>query len=273
MPVSFQPMTSDSGFRSPGFLVDGSGNATVTSITVTGAVDGGGDGGGSSSILTVDNIIVAGQKLIEDGDSSVSFGNGITGSYLTKVGVLQSLEIDGDLIVAQGSTPYLRIENGNVVLTSFGGSPGSINNIAIGDVVPASGGFTSLTVADPAIQETTYRGEFSLLVEYEPRDVVRYEDDLYICTTASTGNLPSDIEYFEAYAGTNLITVTGGISATELTITGPGRLDGTIIGTVDPARAVFTNVELVDVPTQPTQATRKDYVDNKVSAFAIVFGA
>jgi hypothetical protein len=271
MPVSFQPLTSDSGFRSPGFLVDGSGNATVRSITVTTGGDDG--GGGGSAVLTVDNIIVAGEKLIEDGDSSVSLGNGITGSYLTKVGVLQSLEIEGDLTVSEGSTPYLRVQNGSIVLNNFGPTPGSINNINIGDVTPATGAFTRIDIADGALLEVTFRGDFSLLVEYDFRDVVRYEDDLYLCIVPSAGNLPTDENYFEPYEGSNLLTVAGGITGTELTITGPGKIDATVIGTTSPARAVFTNVEIVDAPTQSNQATRKDYVDNRVSAFAIVFGA
>jgi hypothetical protein len=271
MPVSIQPLTTESGFRSPGFLVDGNGNATVRTITVTSAGDGG--GGGTGIIGVFDNIIVAGEKLIEDGDSSVSLGNGITGSYLTQVGVLQSLEIEGDLTVSEGSTPYLRIENGSITLNSFGASPGSINNINIGDVTPKSGNFTFVGVEDAGILEPTFRGEFSLLTAYDINQTVRYQDELYRCILESLGNLPTNEDYFETYNGRNLLTVDGDMTVKGLVATGPGKIDNIIIGTDNPARAVFTNVEIVDAPTSSNQATRKDYVDNKISAFAIVFGA
>ena len=62
-----------------------------------------------------------------------------------------------------------------------------------------------------------------------------------------------------------------------------GSIDNIAIGATTPATAAFTTVTATDAtvdnvsinnqPTDAGHATRKDYVDNKISAFSIAFGA
>lgn len=59
---------------------------------------------------------------------------------------------------------------------------------------------------------------------------------------------------------------------------GTGTIEYTSIGNQFPSTGNFTSVtvaelEIASTPTLPTQATRKDYVDSRISAFAIAFGA
>ena len=198
MSVAYIPLESKSGFRSPGFRVDENGN-----LTISGALQIGSDFS-TSGIFRINGI-----ELLDNTDSTVALGSAIRYSSLTKLGTLEFLNIDGDLVVTQGSTPYIQIINGNTSINSVNGV-GSINNIDIGLHIPADGNFKSLNVG--------------------PGD--------------SQGEL----------------TVQG-----ALVVTGPSTMTGSI--------AVSGDINIGSVPTLPTNATRKDYVDARVAAFAIAFGA
>jgi hypothetical protein len=192
MPISYVPFESKSGFRSPGFLVDQNGNLKIDGALTTGG-----------SFNTTGIFSINGIQLLDNTDSTVALGSGIRYSSLTRLGTLEFLNIDGDLIVNQGSTPYFNIVNGNVKMFSAYGV-GAIDNIDIGLKVPADGNFKSLNVG--------------------PGD--------------SSGEL--SVQGFLNVIGTG--TVTG-------------------------------NLNITNQPTQTTHATRKDYVDARVAAFAIAFGA
>jgi len=56
------------------------------------------------------------------------------------------------------------------------------------------------------------------------------------------------------------LSVQGNVSVTQ-------NVD--VTGSID----VLGSVNLSEIPTQPNHATRKDYVDSRISAFAIAFGA
>ena len=49
-------------------------------------------------------------------------------------------------------------------------------------------------------------------------------------------------------------------------------VDNTAIGSTTPSTGAFTAIEISTQPSLPANATRKDYVDNRISAFAIAFG-
>ncbi len=192
MSINYIPFESKSGFRSPGFSVDESGNVQVRTLEVGGQ--------GQESILRADQIYVKNIQLLEadfDESSLVALGSQIVGSSLTRLGTLEFLNIDGDLRIAQGSSPYFSVVNGHVEIESFA-AVGRMDNVEIGLQNPAAGNFTSLNVG--------------------PGD--------------STG---------------------------ELSVQGNAIVDGDII--------------LNNSPTDPTHATNKGYVDARVSAFAIAFGA
>jgi hypothetical protein len=198
MSVAYIPLESKSGFKSPGFLVDENGN-----LTITGALAIGSDFS-TSGIFRINGI-----ELLDATDSTVALGSQIKRSSLTQLGSLEFLNIDGDLVVTQGSTPYIQIINGNTSINSVNGV-GAINNIDIGLAIPADGNFKSVNVG--------------------PGD--------------SQGEL----------------SVQG-----SLIVTGTTTLTGTM--------AISGDIELGLPPTSSTHATRKDYVDAKIAAFAIAFGA
>jgi hypothetical protein len=187
MSINYIPFESKSGFRSPGFTVDELGNVQVRTLEVGGQ--------GQESILRADQIYVKNIQLLEadfDESSLVALGSQIVGSSLTRLGTLEFLNIDGDLRIAQGSSPYFSVVNGHVEIESFA-AVGRMDNIEIGLQNPAAGNFTTLTV----------QGNASV---------------------------------------TNDISIGGDASITN-------------------------------APSLNSHATRKDYVDARISAFAIAFGA
>lgn len=198
MSVTYIPLESKSGFKSPGFRVDESGN-----LTISGALQIGSDFS-TSGIFRINGI-----ELLDSTDSTVALGSQIRYSSLNRLGTLEFLNIDGDLVVTQGSTPYIQIINGNTSINSVNGV-GSINNIDIGLHIPADGNFKSLNVG--------------------PGD--------------SQGEL----------------SVQG-----SLIVTGPTTITG--------SATVSGDVSIDSLPTTASHATRKDYVDARIAAFAIAFGA
>ena len=96
------------------------------------------------------------------------------------------------------------------------------------------------------------------------------------------------------------ISVVNGLVEIE-SLSATGRIDNITVGLTDPAASKFTtttvtgtatvqgasvlntvtatsistpgNIEIGTLPTVANHATRKDYVDNRISAFAIAFGA
>jgi len=198
MSVAYIPLESKSGFKSPGFSVDENGN-----LRIGGALAIAGD------FSTTGIFYVNGIQLLDNTDSTVALGDQIRYSSLTRVGSLEFLNIDGDLVVTQGSTPYIRIINGNTSINSVNGV-GSMDNIDVGLKIPADGNFKSLNVGPGDSQ-----GELSV-----------------------QGNL---------------------------IVSGLSNLTGTVTVTGD--------VGISNFPTEQTHATRKDYVDARVAAFAIAFGA
>lgn len=196
MAINFIPFESKSGFKSPGFLVDETGNVTV-------------DG----EFRTTQNFKVNGIQVIDDTDSVVSLGESIRASYLTRLGTLEFLNIDGDFTIAQGSSPYFSVVNGHVEIESFQ-AVGRIDNVEIGLKTPAPANFTTVNIG--------------------PGD--------------STGEL----------------TVQGNMLVTGTSVVGPLVNVGGIA-----VSGVLTSTEQ---PTAISHLTRKDYVDNRISALAIALG-
>ena len=166
MSVRYQPFESKSGFLSPGFSVNENGDLTV-----------------SGNIDTTGSFKINGVPIIDPSDSIIALDAVIQRALgLKEIGTLEYLNVFGDVVISNASTPYIRIQGGI----------GNIDNVTIGASGPADGNFTSLNVG--------------------PGD--------------STG---------------------------ELTVDG--------------------DIYITNTPTLSSHATRKDYVDARISAFAIAFGA
>lgn len=197
MSINYIPLESKSGFKSPGFSVNENGDMVVDGSVLF-----------NSQLNVAPDFTVNGILIIDNTDSIVSLGSGVKHSSLTKLGILENLSIDGDLTVAQGSTPYVSIVNGHVEINSVA-AVGSIDNVDIGLKDPGHGNFKSLNVGPG---DST--GELSV-----------------------QGNVTV----------TSNVTVTGDVTASDISST--------------------------NLPTTATHLTRKDYVDAKIAAFSIAFGA
>lgn len=203
MPVTYSPFESKTGFKSPGFNVSPSGVLTTTT-------------------LDVNNLIVNG----------VPFG-GLSGT----------LNIDGDFSVGQGSTDYVSVVNGQIILSNREDSVGLIDNVNIGSNIPGTGTFTSITTVDFGVP--------------------KFE---------SNTNLELDV-------GNSLVFKVSNIEIGRVTNTGlkidivNSTIENTIIGNTSPTEGNFTEVNISNLPTTSSHATRKDYVDSKITAFSIALGA
>ena len=130
--VNQKYLRSESGFESPGFTVDSNGN-----------------------VNTLSNFLISGTSVL----SNTTLGSGILNSSLTKLGTLSSLLVGGNAQISGGSAvtisatgvvainagTNLNLSGTTVAISS--GSTGTIDNIKIGNSVPASGVFTSFTAS------------------------------------------------------------------------------------------------------------------------------
>ena len=134
MTVEYSPLKSNYGFASPGFAVDELGNVSLANnIVISGnaTVDG---------ILFTSNLSFKnGVTLFDDDDSTVSLSTDITNSHLRNLGVLERLEVDGDVYIGIASTNFITVEDGFVIINSS--EIGSMDNIAIGQNTPADATF------------------------------------------------------------------------------------------------------------------------------------
>ena len=197
MTVNISPLRSQAGFQSPGFLVSPTGDITI-------------DGNFISSQLVVNGI-----TILETEDSTVSLGTDIKNSSLTNLGVLNILEVGGDVsIVDISDNTNISIVDGQITISSV--AKGSLDNIAIGQTSAAEAAFTDIDA-----------------------------DNLTLTTAATIPTLTTT---------TASITT---LTATDITSTDISADD----------------IEITNQPTELNHATRKDYVDNRISALSIALGA
>lgn len=141
MTVEYSPLKSNYGFSSPGFLVDNTGNVAIdNNINIDGdAIIAG--------TIFAQNLQVGntGQtfNIIEDDDSTLTLSSAIKNSHLTNLGILEKLEVDGDVFIGLASTSFLSIANGQVIINSI--EVGTIDNIDIGQTTPGQAAFVTAT--------------------------------------------------------------------------------------------------------------------------------
>jgi hypothetical protein len=59
----------------------------------------------------------------------------------------------------------------------------------------------------PADQDANFVGDFELTATYLPGQIVRYEGILYTVTSETTGNLPTDTNYFSVYSANTIESI------------------------------------------------------------------
>jgi hypothetical protein len=113
-PFTVSPLQSGSGFLSPGFTVDSSGNLQMS---------------GNLS-LTAGTIALGSNNTVL---TATTLGSGIVNSSLTNLGTLTALNVSGPTSLT-----------GSVSIAPSS-APGTINNVIIGNAIPTTATFTNLT--------------------------------------------------------------------------------------------------------------------------------
>lgn len=154
-----------------------------------------------------------------------------------------NVDVEGDFRVLEGSTPYLAVLNGKVSILSRNDDVGTIDNVDIGTITPGTGTFTEITAVSLGVPK--FESNTNLILSAGNMIVLELEGSIRGRISASGSNIP--------------------VIDTSI--------NNTIIGGTTPAAATFTEVNLTNDPITPTEATTKGYVDRRIAAFSIAFGA
>jgi hypothetical protein len=235
MPANFKPLRSTHGFQSPGFLVSPTGKITITSGETQVFND---RVDINDSLYVSDQIYIDNVPLLDLSDPLVNkLNSAITESSLTRLDTLQELNVDGDVNIEDGSgNVNISIVSGMIEITST--TVGAIDNIDIGQSTPGNATFNIVDINSTL----TVDGTVTLIA------ALNGPTGNITTVNSTTGNITT------VNATTGNITT---INATELT------LDEI---TVD-------DITINNTPVELYHATRKDYVDNRITAFSIAFGA
>ena len=219
MTISQKYLRSETGFESPGFVVDTSGN-----------------------INFVGSLRSNGQTLL----TPTSIASGIISSNLTTVGTLTGLTVQGTTSISAGVVTI----NSTGALSISSSLRGNINNVNIGAVTPGSATFTNLTVTGTLTLTETF---------LKP-------------APATTGTI-DNYNIGLTTRGSGAFTALSANLSVTLAPTVLGSINNVSIGQSTASTGRFTTVSVVNSPTESTHATTKQYVDNKISAFAIALGS
>jgi len=189
MTINYIPLESKSGFKSPGFRVSETGN-----LTVDGYVNFNGP------INTSQNFTINGIVVIDDTDSVVSLGSGIKNSSLTRLGVLEGLQIDGDFTIAQGSSPYFNVVNGHIEIESFAAT-GRMDNIDIGLQQPADANFKSVNIGPgDSTGELSVQGDIIVTQGIQVGGNITASGNIEITTTPTQNSHATRKDYVDSRA-------------------------------------------------------------------------
>jgi hypothetical protein len=266
MTVKYIPLESKSGFKSPGFLITPDGRIQAESLTLIEA-------------LEVPNILINGVELISGADSTISLSDGIRHSYLEKLGTLQYLNIDGDFTVSQSSTPYISVINGEIRITN----PVNLAAQIYENIAQTTFGVTDTTSAGQGASFTITRnnGTYSAIIVNPGKEFV-INDTITVPGTLLGGESPTndlvitvDSIFLDPIKLDGIETVS--VAGTALSGSN-GSMNNIDVGLTTPAKGKFTEVTVTNfikvdtLPTEVYHATRKDYVDQRISAFSIALG-
>lgn len=235
MSASFKPLRSTHGFQSPGFLVSPTGKITVTSGEAQVFND---RVNINNSLYVSDQIFIDNVPLLDLTDPSVNkLNSSITESFLTRLATLQELNVDGDVDIQDGSGNInISIVAGEVVINST--TLGTIDNIDIGQTTPADAAFNFVTINNTLSVDGTVTLQSSV--------------------TGPTGNI------------TTVNSTTGNITTVNSTTGNITTVNATDVNTDE---MTVDDITINNTPVELFHATRKDYVDNRITAFSIAFGA
>ena len=288
MTVKYIPLESKSGFKSPGFSVLPSGQIEATTLVL-------------SEPLVAPNILFNGVELISGADSTISLSDGITHSYLEKLGTLQYLNIDGDFTVSQASTAYISVINGeiritnpenltlqvyeNIAQTTAGVVTNSSNGSAAVFTVTRDNGYYTASITNAGIN---FNDADTLVIPGTLLGGESPTNNLTI-TVVAVDPLNSNSIFTISVAGTAVSESHGSMNNIDVGLTTPARgkftdivstgnveiaVDLDITGnTIGVGTAQFDSVRAETAPTEVYHLTRKDYVDTRATALSIALGS
>lgn len=238
MTINLTPLESKYGFKAPGFSVDASGNLIATSVQANSFTSDG-------AAITLGNIVLQDNFIANEFINS-SIGT-VDGS---------DLHISTNLVLENGTTEY--------DITA--------KDLYIRKILASQGNLSIETTDAPIFLKTNFR----VTVQSSPLRLAEFEqvdrDDIIPATGDLVFN--SDTSAINFYNGSSWKSINsmGNISVTNTTISAGPAEDISIIPQAGGA-VIVDSLVINDLPVDNEQATRKDYVDRRIAAFAIAFGA
>lgn len=238
MTINLTPLESKFGFKAPGFSVDATGNLIATSVQASSFTSDG-------AAITLGNIVLQDNFIANQFvDSSIGTVDG------------SDLHFSTNLVLQEGTIKY--------DLTA--------KNVYLQKIVSSQGNLSIETTDAPIFLKTNFRVTVQTsplkLAEYleaDRDDIIPAAGDLVFNTDTSS------INFYNGSSWKNINSM-GNISITNTTISAGPTEDISIIpqtgGTV-----IVNDLVINSLPIENEQATRKDYVDRRIAAFAIAFGA
>lgn len=229
MSVRYIPFESKSGFKSPNFLVNPDGYIVGKGLVLTENLD-------------VQSITLSGVELLTGIDSTVSLSEGIKNSFLERLGTLQYLDVDGDFIVSQASTPYISVINGEIRITN----PQSITTQLyenINQLLPGSVNNTS--GVDAVFNVTRFNGSYDVEIVNPGRNFLP-GDYIIIPGTFVGGESPENDLRINIVtispAELDLRKITSVSAVGSAVAESCGSMNNVDVGVTTPARGRFTDI-------------------------------
>jgi hypothetical protein len=223
MTIPVSPFRSETGFLSPGFLVNPSGDISLSGNLLV-----------SDSKLTVNGV-----TILEIENNTLKLSSEIVNSSLTNLEVFENFKVVGNTeLIDTNNNVNISIVDGKIAINST--VEGNLDNIVIGELQPSAGTFTDLSANNATI-------------------------NLLTSTTTVIENLTVD-----ASLTTNATVVSASITTAVIDT---AEIAQATISNVSATEITANNININNQPTELFHATRKDYVDNRISALSIALGA
>lgn len=250
MSTVYELFRSASGYASPYFVVDSTGNLITQTITVT----------GSRLELTPGSYISSSGNLLL---SNTTLGS----SVVNILGTLTGLSVAGTVSLA-GTGNVTISPTGTVTLSPTGAiimSPsvtGNINNINIGATTAATGRFSALSATDSA----TINPSGNVTINPSGTATISPAGSLTAGTAGITTNLVGNISATTANQTITLSPTGTGTITVNPTVT--GAIDNVAVGATTAATGRFTSAS-VTAPDEiwnsnRSQLATKRYVENSI---------
>ncbi len=208
-----------------------------------------------SILYYTDDVLAEGTITISDPSS---FGRGI----FTRLTATGNVDFDGN-------NAQISIQPaGTGSVTIHPNTTGSLNNVIIGAEDPVNGTFADLyATSNLDVTQDITAGGSVIADSFE-------SNGTGVPTVSSSSSLIFDAltDIVSKISGTTKLTVnSSGVVISSLEVS--GGINSTTIGITTPAAAQFTDVTVVNDPSLNDHATKKSYVDRRITAFSIAFGA